>query len=78
MPALDGTFGTDVADLTVKFFRRRSWIDTDQAERFFTHMAHSWLVVDVGEAFARLSLELLLFGPRNSLEEGALAIGPWG
>ena len=40
-------------------------------------MAHSWLVVGVGEAFARHSLKLLLLVPRYTLKKGTLSIGTW-
>ena len=41
-------------------------------------MAHSWLVVDVGEALALHKLKLLMLVPRYTLKKGALSIGTWG
>ena len=78
MPALVCTFGADVAYLAIEFFNCGRWINSDQAERLFAHMAHSWLVVDVGEALALHKLKLLMLVPRYTLKKGALSIGTWG
>ena len=65
----------NVTHLAVKFLRRGLGVQSDETDWFLAHMGHPWLVVDVGEAFARLHLKFFVLYARYCLEKGALAVG---
>lgn len=71
------TLWTDVTHFTVKPFfdiRVRTQVYSDKTNWFLTHMAHSWLIIDISEAFFRLELKFIVLHAWNRLEKGTLSV----